>query len=370
MKLAPLTRYRIRVVLIVTVAWVLAGILIELNNALVFDPVTDEAKLYFPFGQNIWQHLLITAIGPFVGGLTGGTLIVFVLRGMLRRRSFGRKLLIQSVILLVLIVMAIMLVGAVQAMTTDGAFWPSFVEAFVTWRVFRLIITWFVVVMITILMIDVAEKYGQRVLWKIITGRYHRPVNEERIFMFMDISDSTQIAEQLGDQKYFQLLRSVFSLATEAVLNAEGDIYQYVGDELILTWEVENGLRNANCVRCFFAVMDAIASHRDLLMSGYGVVPGFKAGIHMGEVVAGEIGMVKKDIVYAGDVLNSTSRIMSLTRQYGVRILASDAIYENLKQSDLCTFQFVDSVILRGKSQSTKLYSVSINEQHVRTDVK
>ncbi len=359
-RLSPLTRYRLRIVLMITLIWVLLGIMIETNNALAYNPVSGRYFAYFPFGNGMIQHLLITAMGPLLGGLFGGYLILFVLRDLLRRRSFANKLIVQSTIFLGLIFVLVMVVGSIQAITIGADFTETFVDVVFTWRVLRLMITWFTVVIFTLLLLDVSEKYGQGVLWKIVTGKYHQPVTEARIFMFMDLTNSTGLAESLGDEKYFRLLRSVFYVATEPVLNSEGEIYQYVGDELVLSWTVKDGLRNANCLECFFRINNEIEKQRLDFIQQFGVVPAFKAAVHMGNVVIGEIGVIKKDIVYAGDVLNSTSRIVNLSKQYGEPLLISDIVYDKLKDDHRFMFQFLDALVLRGKTIETKVYSVKI----------
>jgi adenylate cyclase len=251
-----------------------------------------------------------------------------------------------------------MVVGSIQAITIGGDFAETFVDVVFTWRVFRLMLTWFAVVIFTLLLLDVSEKYGPGVFWKIVIGKYHKPVTEERIFMFMDLSNSTGLAESLGEERYFHLLRSLYYIVTEPVLNAEGEIYQYVGDEIIISWSIKHGLRNSNCLRCFFNVNEALERQRANLIQQFGVLPSFKAAVHMGRVVAGEIGLIKRDIVYAGDILNSTSRIMNLSRKYGEQLLISDVIYDRLKADRRFQFQFLDALVLRGKTVESKVYGV------------
>jgi hypothetical protein len=143
------------------------------------------------------------------------------------------------------------------------------------------------------------------VLWKLLTGKYYRPRDEERIFMFLDLRSSTAIAEQIGHKRFFEFLRELFQDVTRPVVESRGEIYQYVGDEV----PVERGLQDANCIACFFRIEQAIAAKGAEYLDRFGVAPAFKAGVHVGEATVGEIGVVKKDIVYSGDVLNTTSRM-------------------------------------------------------------
>jgi adenylate cyclase len=294
-----------------------------------------------------------------LGGLLAGSFIIFVLRERLRRRSFGRKLLLQSLIFLGFIAVLICLVSAINAWSIQAEdFWQTFSDAVFNLRVLRLFFTWFVIVIATLFMLDVSEKYGSGVLPRMLTGKYHHPRMEERIFMFLDLTDSTGLAERLGDEKYFQLLRTLFYMSTEPVLNCEGEIYQYVGDEIIISWTIESGMNNANCLQCFFRIGKTIEKNRNAFLKQFGVAPVFKAAVHTGNVVIGEIGVIKKDIVYAGDVLNSTARMLSLSKDLHAPLLVSDAIYERLKEAKDYTYTFLDAIVLRGKTTETRIYGV------------
>src|SRR5688572_26025877 len=96
MKLKPVFAFKARQVIAVTIWWVVLGILVELNNAVNYDPDTTKHFVSFLFGNSLVEHLLITAIGPIVGGLAGGAFIVFYQRDKLRGKSYGQKLIIHS----------------------------------------------------------------------------------------------------------------------------------------------------------------------------------------------------------------------------------------------------------------------------------
>ena len=121
----------------------------------------------------------------------------------------------------------------------------------------------FAVLAITIqFVVQMNRMIGANVLGYFMAGVYHRPKAEERIFLFLDLEGSTQLAERLGSARYFELLRRCVDDLTEPVLETEGEIYQYAGDEVVVTWPIEAGVRAANCVRCFFGVRQAMARER------------------------------------------------------------------------------------------------------------
>jgi adenylate cyclase len=226
---------------------------------------------------------------------------------------------------------------------------------------------WTLIVVLTIIFLNVNEKYGHGMLGRLLIGRYHRPREEERIFMFVDMKSSTTIAERLGHINFFNLLNDFFRDITNPVVYNAGEIYQYVGDELVVCWTMENGIKNANCIRCFYDMQEAIQKKSKRYRRIYGIVPEFKAGLHCGLVTVGEIGVIKKDIVFSGDVLNTASRIQSLCNGYGVKILLSKTLLDRLH---LPPHSFnpnrVGIIELKGKRQRVNLYTFGNSErQHV-----
>ncbi len=361
MKIQPAIRYKIRQVINITVLWLTIGVLVEIHNAINYNPATGSFFIYFIFGGNALQHLLITSLGPVAGGLLAGTFIVFYQREKMKGKTYGQKLFIHSLLYLIFVSLCILIVGTIGAINDSAAasFWEKFEAAVFNLRVLRLLITWYFIVLFTIFFLDISEKYGPGTLKKMLLGRYHSPVQEDRIFMFLDLKSSTAIAERIGDEFYFRMLKYFFQLATEPVLNCKGEIYQYVGDEIIISWKRREGLQGANCLQCFFSIQQTIRANSDYFKTQFGTVPDFKAAIHSGIVTTGEVGVIKKDIVYSGDILNTTARIMSLCNQYNTSLIISGVIYEDLKNTAGYEFNWLDSPSLRGKATKTPVFSVN-----------
>ena len=144
-----------------------------------------------------------------------------------------------------------------------------------------LLITSIIVGMVFLVQID--EKMGQGVMWQLFTGKYHRPKEQTRIFMFLDMKSSTTIAEKLGHAKFYDLLNHFFADMTEPILKNKGEIYQYIGDEVIISWSMKNGISNTRCVQCFFDIQKSILKNTATYKSKFGLVPEFKAGMHFGK---------------------------------------------------------------------------------------
>src|SRR5688572_15789779 len=195
MQISHSSRYKFKQVLGITITWLIAGLIVELLYAINYDPASGSHRFHFVFGENGFQHLLITALGPLAGGLTGGMFIVFYQRDKLKGKTYGEKLLVHSGLYLSFVIFCILVVGTIGALNADKSFAESLREDIFSLRVLRLIITWYFIVLLTIFLLDVSEKYGAGILKKQLMGRYHSPVQEDRIFLFLDLRSSTAIAE-------------------------------------------------------------------------------------------------------------------------------------------------------------------------------
>ncbi|MDH3253040.1 MAG: adenylate/guanylate cyclase domain-containing protein, partial [Ignavibacteria bacterium] len=205
---------------------------------------------------------------------------------------------------------------------------------------------------------QISRLLGPNVLLNYLTGRYHRPVEEARIFMFLDIKSSTAIAERLGNKLYHYFLNDFFFDLSSPILESRGRIYQYVGDEVVVTWREDEGLQDANCIACFFRIAAMLHMHSDRYEKKYGLVPGFKAGYHVGPVIAGEIGDAKKDIVFHGDTVNTAARIRSECTRLGRDLLFSGDLRRRLTGMDGLIPESVGKIRLRGKQEEIELFTL------------
>jgi adenylate cyclase len=215
-----------------------------------------------------------------------------------------------------------------------------------------------VVYAILVFFLQVNHLLGEGVLWKFLRGKYHKPREEERIFMFLDMKSSTTIAEQLGHVKFYALLNELFHEISGPVLETKAEIYQYVGDEVILTWSVKHGLENSNCVKAFFLFQERLQKNRDNYQKNFGLVPSFKAGLHSGTVISAQIGDLKREIVYNGDVLNTASRIQNECNTYQKDCLISGTLMDSLRHVNGFIWEKISTVMLRGKETEVELFSV------------
>jgi adenylate cyclase len=215
-----------------------------------------------------------------------------------------------------------------------------------------------ITVLVIISTLQIKRLHTRGELLKFILGVYHTPKETERIFLFLDLKSSTAIAEKLGNIEYSNFLIDYFYDITDAVLMSNAEIYQYVGDEIILSWPFDKGVEDAKCINCFFDIKNSIELLKGKYLKRYDVYPEFKAGLHGGKVVATWIGDIKKEIVYHGDVLNTTSRLESECNHYNQSFLITDFILNSTDLPKYLGATFIDELNLRGKKKSVKIYGL------------
>jgi adenylate cyclase len=211
---------------------------------------------------------------------------------------------------------------------------------------------------ILIAMLQIKRLHRPGDLLKYITGKYHRPEEIDKIFLFIDLKSSTAIAEKLGNINYSSFLIDYYHDMTGAILMSKAEIYQYIGDEIILTWSFTDGAKHSRCINCFFDIKNAIDLNKEKYLKKYGVYPQFKAALHAGKVSVTWIGSIKKEIVYHGDVLNTTARIQDECNKYDQCFLMSEYMLENIKIPEYLRSEFVGGLQLKGKQKKVKIYGL------------
>lgn len=188
-------------------------------------------------------------------------------------------------------------------------------------------------------------------------GILSKPREEERIFMFLDMKSSTTIAEKLFHRKFSYLVQDVFNLMT--VFGAyRGEIYQYLGDGAIISWKVKSGILNSDYLKAFYAFQKRISRREKYFMRRYKLIPEFKAGIHVGHVMALQVGQTRRDISYNGDTINTAARIESECTEYRQDLLISEELYKRTEDRESWLFEEVGRIKLKGKRKSTGIYKV------------
>lgn len=203
---------------------------------------------------------------------------------------------------------------------------------------------------------------GGRVLMNFLLGRYHRPVREKRVFLFLDIADSTRLSEELGDERVQSLIGRFFFDIAGPIAENGGETHRYIGDEIVVTWPFLVATKDARCVKCVFDMQHLIATHAASYKAEFDVVPRFRVGMHGGPVIASEVGDNKREIVYFGDTVNTAARLQSLCKEKGKDFLVSSELLTALTLSpDEASVQCLGEVELHGKTKLLNVYALSCN---------
>ena len=229
----------------------------------------------------------------------------------------------------------------------------------ITNKIFWLVIAYFTICSLIFSFIRLAnDKFGEGVILGMLFGRYRKPREVERILMFLDLKSSTTIAEELGHLKYSQLIQDCFFYLNRVVGKHHAQIYQYVGDEAVLSWEQGLGVKHLNCVNLFFDYDTKLKRHSKYYLKKYGVVPEFKAGLHSGKIIIAEVGTIKKELAYHGDVINTTSRIQEQCNEFNESLLISEELLNKLQLNRKYKAISLGKELLEGKSEELKLFAI------------
>lgn len=349
-------RIQFRHLYIIIAAWIVAGFFITIYDYLA---ITTYNSLGLSAKYSFWLSLAYNTGSGFIGALLGGSLLVFYINEKLINKSYAYTIVTVCVSYLLVIGIIVILLGYISTVIQTGKKYddPLFRS---TSREFiqdssraKNILTWFLIVTATQLILQINNKFGYGVFKNFITGKYYTPKEEYKIIMFLDLNCSTTIAEKLGNTKYHELLRDFFSDITNPILDNNGEIYQYVGDEVVVAWKNRNG--TDECVKCYFDIMKVFEMKKEYYISKYEIFPQFKAAFHSGEVVAGEVGIIKRDITFSGDVLNTTSRILTKCKEFKAGVIVSSSVLSGIKHINNFSVRHLGNIKLRGKSEELGL---------------
>tara|TARA_R110001592_G_scaffold325782_4_gene606130 strand:+ start:12467 stop:13462 length:996 start_codon:yes stop_codon:yes gene_type:complete len=215
-----------------------------------------------------------------------------------------------------------------------------------------------IIISITILFyLQLEAIVGVGVFHNLLLGRYQHPKKEWRYFMFMDINNSTQLVESLGDDTYFSMLNAYLRDLSKPVFESGASIYKYMGDEIMLTWKDKKTFEPEIALKVYTDFKHIIESKSDFYMKSFGAVPTFKAGLHYGEVITAKVGDLKKEIAYNGDVLNITSRIMDRCKEFKQGIIMTEVVYNKMSEKPKNVLE-ISNLNIEGKRDPINVYGL------------
>jgi adenylate cyclase len=342
-------KYRIRRVIYIALFWTLID---TVSTILDFNTLQSHTKSLLTRGILVF----------FMSGVMG-YLFVYTLRNIFKDRPLILNFFAKTFILLFAALAMNFLAHLTDNLLVDRFNFVNSLKDFYlntmngNWLLKRTLY-WLVLFGITQLYLEINDKYAPGVFLDILSGKYITPRIENRIIMFIDLKDSTPIAEKLGHEQYFLFIREFIYHLSLALIEHNGIIYQYVGDEIVVSWKY-NKENMKQCLASIIAGRKNIQRKSEYFRRLYGYVPEFRIGIHVGDVTVGEIGVIKKDLAMSGDTMNTTARIRSACNELNQKFIVSKEFAE---KSNLKSFQMEDLgvVELKGKANGIELFALKI----------
>lgn len=354
---SAIQQYRFRGIIAIALSWTIVDYLAKLYFSGTKD--NGDSSIRILTADAAWSRLAIV----FSASALMAYLLVFKLRIIFREYPLWKNLLYRTGVLMLASIGMNVLIYLSYALEIWKLSFPDAMlhfwhESTQSWWLLEKSGGWMFVFLLTQLLIEVNEKYAPGVFASILLGKYVQPRQERRIVLFLDLKDSTPIAEQLGNKNYFLFIREFIFHVSMALLEYRGNIYQYVGDEIVASWKSNE----VNAKKAMFAIIEArrtLQQHSEHFKRKYGVVPEFRAGLHEGELTIGEIGVVKKDLAMSGDTMNTAARIRTATSEQKQKLLVSKE-FLTLVALQHWQSESIGSIELKGKSAAVELFTLKI----------
>jgi len=155
-----------------------------------------------------------------------------------------------------------------------------------------------------------------------------------------------------------RFLDRTFRLLTLAVVDYRGEVLDYVGDEMIVTWQERGGTVDCRPLHCFLAMRDELSRASSQFEREFGAAPQIRGSLHFGPVIVGEIGDVKRAIVFNGDVMNTAARLEELSRNVDGGFLASRAAMERFSSRPPFAVRELGRLAIRGRADGIDVVGI------------
>jgi len=206
---------------------------------------------------------------------------------------------------------------------------------------------------------ELTRLIGGKVLFNFLIGRYRRPIREERVLLFLDVTGSTTLAEEMGEVRVQDLLTRFFYDIDRAITDHGGEVHAYVGDEVIVTWRVKTDKPQSRYLDCFFAIQDRIAARAEQYRTEFGVVPEFRGSMHAGLVVVSECGNSHRQVAYLGDTMNVAARLQGLCKDRDQDLLVSGELLRLSNPASDLVIEALGPTQLRGRAAPIAVFAVA-----------
>lgn len=314
--------------------------------------------IFYDNGSNLhWQGF---RTGFSIGFLASVFEIIYLRnarRGWIRRLAFVPSLVIRILILTLIVRLCLVLNGFLTDYLIGR---PIAVDRDIPTEVRDTLLSMAIVVFFTA-QFQFSTLIGFKRFNNLLMGRYFRPVEEERIFLFVDLVGSSEAARKLGDVRFHEFLSEFFYQIDRAIVRNGGEIVSYVGDAVILTWPLNARVsKNSACLRTLAFMLHQLESEREFFEKQFGLFPEFRAALHCGTIVVGECGDSRRQVTFLGDVVNMTARIEQACKDENIAFLASEAAVSRIEPIKGAHFKEYKKIRFKGADQPFSLYEIVV----------
>jgi class 3 adenylate cyclase len=279
------------------------------------------------------------------------------LGSLLRRLPMLGELVFRSLVMTAVIIISGVLLQVLLYAEPFGVQWLT--ASWFTTHLPRIVVIGLTISLIVGAITEAARMIGGPMLASVALGTYHRPTREQLIVMFLDLANSTRLAEEMGELRVHDLITRFFFDIEEPIVDHGGTVHAYVGDEVIVTWPItQDSTRNAQCLTSYFAIELKMAHLAARYKKEFDVVPDFRAGLHAGAVIVSECGSAKRQLAFFGDTMNVSARLCEYCKTAGQHLVVSgDLLRQVAVPADLTVSQG-QNIALRGRLEQIEVHTV------------
>ena len=177
---------------------------------------------------------------------------------------------------------------------------------------------------------------------------------EKRVTIFFsDIRSYTTLSEQMTPKENFDFLNSYLGRVGPVIKKNHGFVGQYIGDGIMALFQTNPD----DALTASIQIQHTIEKY-NLQRRQQGRIPlKLGIGLHTGSLMMGIIG--DRDRMEAGvvsDAVNTASRMEGLTKHFGVSILISEFVVNNLRQKQNYHLRYLGKVQVKGRKEPLDVF--------------
>jgi class 3 adenylate cyclase len=299
---------------------------------------------------------------PFSYALAATSVLLLVVAAWHQFRAYARTWLPTQGALAV----AFVLLAEAQMLMAVAPFWT------VSWWGYHVLMFSAVVIALTALFVELDRRRAlerfvpPELVEGVVTGNLLRSKGERRVatILFADLRDSTKVAEQLPADQVVELLNTYLGTFARVVEAFGGIVDKFLGDGLMAIFGVSEEDRTdgaAPAVQAALEIRRAVDEVNAERTRQGKTTMRFGVAVHTGEVVTGEIEILKdrrSDYTAVGDTVNTASRMGDLNKDLGVEVVLSSETVSRLPEAQFALRQLGEYPV-RGRRESVCAYTVA-----------